>query len=75
MVQDLSYINEQPSEAMEEAIKRALEEQCLKAIANYLTEVADTMETNKIESLSADALRAMAAQFTQRLEELTNGEN
>jgi hypothetical protein len=75
MTLDLSYINEQPSEALEEAIKQAVEEQCLKAIANYLNEVADTMEANKIESLSADALRAMAAQFTQRLEKLTNGEN
>jgi hypothetical protein len=72
MVQDLSYINEQPSEALEEAIKQAVEEQCLKAIANYLTEVADTMEANKIVSLSAEALRAMSATFTNRLE---NGEN
>jgi cobalamin biosynthesis protein CobT len=75
MVQDLSYINELPSEALEEAIKQAVEEQCLKAIANYLNEVADTMEANKIESLSADALRAMASQFNQRLEELTNDQN
>jgi hypothetical protein len=75
MVQDLSYISELPSEALEEAIKQAVEEQCLRAISNYLNEVADTMEANKIESLSADALRAMAAQFTHRLEELTNGEN
>jgi hypothetical protein len=75
MVQDLSHIHEQPSEVLEEAIKQAVEEQCLKAIANYLNEVADTMEANKIESLSADALRAMAAQFDHRLEELTNEEN
>jgi len=75
MVQDLSYIHEQPSGVLEEAIKQAVEEQCLKAIANYLNEVADTMEANKIESLSADALRAMAAQFDHRLEELTNEEN
>jgi hypothetical protein len=73
MVQDLSYINEQPSEALEEAIKQAVEEQCLKAIASYLSEVADTMEASKIESLSVDALRAMAEQFTQRIKELTNG--
>jgi hypothetical protein len=75
MTIDLSYLNEQPSEAQEAAIKQAVEEQCLKAIANYLNEVADTMEANKIENLSADALRAMAAQFTHRLEELTNGQN
>jgi 3-methyladenine DNA glycosylase AlkD len=70
---DLSYINEQPSEAQEEAVKKAVEAECMRAIATYLNEVADTMEANKIESLSADALRAMAEQFTQRLEELTNG--
>jgi 3-methyladenine DNA glycosylase AlkD len=70
---DLSYINEVPSEAQEEAVKKAVEAECMRAIATYLNEVADTMEANKIESLSADALRAMAEQFTQRLEELTNG--
>jgi DNA-directed RNA polymerase subunit E'/Rpb7 len=75
MTIDLSYLNEQPSEAQEAAIKQAVEEQCLKAISNYLIEVADTMETNKIESLSADALRAMAAQFDHRLKELTNDQN
>jgi len=75
MVKDLSYIHDLPSEALEEAIKQAVEEQCLKAISNYLIEVADTMETNKIESLSADALRAMAAQFGHRLKELTNDQN
>jgi DNA-directed RNA polymerase subunit E'/Rpb7 len=75
MVKDLSYIHDLPSEALEEAIKQAVEEQCLKAISNYLIEVADTMETNKIESLSADALRAMAAQFDHRLKELTNDQN
>jgi hypothetical protein len=73
MTLDLSYINEQPSEATEEAIRQAVEEQCLKAIASYLSEVADTMEASKIESLSVEALRAMAEQFTQRLEEPTNG--
>ena len=73
MTLDLSYINEVPSEAQEEAVKKAVEAECMRAIATYLNEVADTMEANKIESLSADALRAMAAQFTQRLEELTNG--
>ncbi len=73
MTLDLSYINEVPSEAQEEAVKKAVEAECMRAIATYLNEVADTMEANKIESLSADALRAMAEQFTQRLEELTNG--
>ena len=72
MTLDLSYINEQPSEAQEEAVKKAVEAECIRAIATYLTEVAQTMEVNKIESLSADALRAMADKFTNRLE---NDEN
>jgi hypothetical protein len=72
MTLDLSYINEQPSEAQEEAVKKAVEAECIRAIATYLTEVAQTMEVNKIESLSADALRAMADKFTHRLE---NDEN
>ena len=67
MTLDLSYINEQPSEAQEEAVKKAVEAECIRAIATYLTEVAQTMEVNKIESLSADALRAMADQFTNRI--------
>jgi hypothetical protein len=75
MVQDLSYIHDLPNEDLEAAISQAVEEQCLKAIANYLNEVADTMEANKIENLSADALRAMAAQFDHRLKELTNDQN
>jgi hypothetical protein len=75
MVQDLSYINEQPLEAVEEAIKRAVEKSCLETIVNYLGDVATTMDSKGIEALNSDTLRAMAAQFTQRLEELTNGEN
>ena len=66
MVQDLSYINEQPSEAQEEAIKKAVETQVLIAISNYLNEVADTMESNGIDSLNIPTLRAMAQQFTER---------
>ena len=66
MVQDLSYMNEIPSEAQEEAIKKAVETQVLIAISNYLNEVADTMESNGIESLNIPTLRAMAQQFTER---------
>lgn len=72
MTLDLSYINEQPSEAQEEAVKKAVEAECIRAIVTYLTEVADTMEANGIESLNVPSLRAMAEQFTNRLE---NGEN
>lgn len=75
MVKDLSYIHDLPSEALEDAIKQAVEEQCLKAISNYLTEVADTMATNGIETLNVETLRAMAAQFDHRLKELTNDQN
>jgi hypothetical protein len=75
MVLDLSYINDLPSHALEAAISQAVEEQVLKAISNYLIEVADTMETNNIDSLNAETIRAMASEFENRLEELTNGKN
>jgi hypothetical protein len=68
MAIDLSYINEQPSEAQEEAVKKAVEQECIRAIATYLNEVADTMDANNIETLNAASLRAMADQFTNRLE-------
>ncbi len=67
MVQDLSYMNEQPSEAQEEAVKKAVEKECLRAIFTYLTEVADTMESNGIETLNVPSLRAMANQFSDRI--------
>jgi len=67
MVLDLSYINEMPSDAQEEAIKKAVEEQCMLSIITYLTEVADTMDANNIETLNAASLRAMADQLNQRL--------
>jgi hypothetical protein len=75
MVKDLSYIHDLPSEALEAAITQAVEEQCLKAIVNYLEEVATTMDTQGIETLNSETLRAMSAEFKNRLEELTNEEN
>ena len=75
MVLDLSYLAEQPSEAQEEAVKKAVEAECMRAIVTYLNEVADTMDANGIEILSADSLRAMAAQFTNRLETNDNTDN
>jgi hypothetical protein len=72
---DLSYLSEAPSEAQEIAIRNAVEQQVLKAISNYLDEVAETMEVNNIDSLNAETLRAMSAEFKNRLEELTNEEN
>ena len=67
MTLDLSYINEQPSEAQEEAVKKAVETEVLRAIATYLIEVADAMDLNEIETLNSVALRAMAEQFTNRI--------
>jgi hypothetical protein len=67
MTLDLSYINEQPSEEQEAAVKQAVEYECIRAIVTYLTEVADTMDTHKIENLSVPALRAMAAELSLRL--------
>jgi hypothetical protein len=76
MTLDLSYINEVPSEAQEEAVKKAVEAECMRAIAVYLTEVADTMETNNVETLNVPTLRAMAEQFTNRLNnDNTNNDN
>lgn len=72
MVLDLSYLAEQPSEAQEEAVKKAVEAECIRAIATYLNEVADAMDANSIESLNSVSLRAMAEQFNQRI---SNDEN
>ena len=73
MVQDLSYLAEQPSEAQEDAVKFAVEQECIRAISVYLTEVADTMESNNIETLNVPTLRAMAQEMSNRL--IEDGEN
>ena len=73
MTLDLSYINEQPSEAQEEAVQKAVEYECLRAIVTYLNEVSDTMDSNNIMTLNSATLRAMAAELSNRLPE--NGEN
>lgn len=73
MTLDLSYINEQPSEEQEKTVQRAVEIECLRAIVVYLTEVADTMEANQIETLNVPSLRAMAEQLSNRLP--NDGEN
>jgi hypothetical protein len=72
MTLDLSYINEQPSEEQENAVRQAVEYECIRAIATYLTEVADTMDANGIESLNVPSLRAMADSFTNRIENAQN---
>ena len=70
---DLSYINEQPSEAQEDAVHKAVEHECIRAISVYLTEVADTMESNGIEALNVLTVRAMAQAMSNRL--TTDGQN
>ena len=66
---DLSYINDSPSEAQEEAVQQAVEQECIRAIVQYLTEVADTLDANKIETLNVPTLRAMAQELSNRLPE------
>ena len=48
-------------------MRKAVEQECLRAIATYLGEVADTMDANNIETLNVPSLRAMADQLNQRL--------
>lgn len=69
MTLDLSYLNEQPSEAQEEAVRQAVEAECLRAISTYLTEVAETMDTNNIPHITADNLRSMADTLFIRINE------
>ena len=59
MVLDLSYLADQPSEAQEQAIQDAVKQACIDSLVKFLTEVADTMETNNIEALNVPTLRAM----------------
>ena len=63
MTLDLSYINEQPSDAQEQAIKDAVEIACFIAIVAYLESLAKNMEDNKIEAVNVPTLRALAAEL------------
>jgi hypothetical protein len=67
MTLDLSYIHETPSEAQEEAVRQAVEQECLRAISTYLEEVATTMDTNNIPHITAEDLRAMASTLFIRI--------
>ena len=60
---DLSYINDQPSEAQEQAILEAVNEACLIAIIQYLTEMADAMVANNIPALNEPTIRAMIVEL------------
>ena len=57
MVLDLSYLTEQPSESQEQAILEAVNEACLIAIIQYLTEMADAMVANNIPALNEPTIR------------------
>jgi hypothetical protein len=69
MTLDLSYLTELPSEAQEKAVQQAVEFECIRAIVQYLTEVADTLDANSIETLNVPTLRAMAQELSNRLPE------
>ena len=66
MTQDLSYMNEQPSEAQEQAIQEAITRECMNAIVLYLEEVADTMDKQSIETLNVPTLRSMAQELRNK---------
>jgi DNA polymerase I-like protein with 3'-5' exonuclease and polymerase domains len=67
MPEDLSYLLSKPTEEEEEKVRKAVEQECIRAISQYLAEVSDTMEKNGIETLNVATLRGMAQQFTNRL--------
>ena len=66
MVLDLSYLAEQPSEFQEQVIQEAVNEACLNAIIQYLTEVAEAMEANDIPALNLATLHAMTAELSAK---------
>jgi len=66
MTQDLSYINEQPSEAQEQAIQDAVNRECMNAIILYLEEVAETMEKQSIETLNVPTILAMVKELRSK---------
>jgi hypothetical protein len=70
MPEDLSYLknlrDEQVEQNLDAEIKKSIEGEILKAIAQYLNEVADTMQANKIECLNEPTVRAMAAELLGR---------
>jgi hypothetical protein len=66
MTLDLSYINEIPGEAQEQAVQDAINEACLNAIIQYLQEVAEAMEANDIPALNLATLHAMTAELKNK---------
>ena len=66
MTQDLSYMNEQPSEAQEQAIQEAVNRECMNAIILYLEEVAETMEKQGIKTLNVPTILAMVQELRNK---------
>jgi hypothetical protein len=77
MPEDLSYLLSKPTEEEEERVRKAVEQECIRAIVQYLDELAETMLSNNIASLSPDALRAMSGEMKKRLttNDNTNNDN
>jgi hypothetical protein len=49
-----------------------VEQECIRTLVTYLTEVANAMDANEIKTIDSSDLRAMASELSKRLE---NGEN
>lgn len=58
--------NNQELTESELVFTKAVELQCLLSIGKYLTELADTMESNQIEAIGPQALRSMAEVLVDR---------
>jgi hypothetical protein len=71
--EDLSYLLETPSKEEEERVRKAVEQECIRAIIQYLEEISETMEKNSIECLNPATLRAMSEEMKKRLNQ--NDEN
>ena len=68
MVMDLAFIHEKTTEEDEQRIRAAVEQECLKSIYMYLTQLADAMEVNNLPPLDAVNLRGMAEVMKVRSE-------
>lgn len=78
MVQDLSYLRNlasAPTDEQEAAVVKAIEKECFKAIAAYLKQVADMMESKGIETLNVATMQAMAQEMNTRAEDYNENEN
>ena len=72
MVLDLSYLADQPSEAQEEAVKKAIEAECFRAVQAYLENLASLMESKNIETLNVPTIKAMAEEMKGRADGITD---